>query len=262
MSRGCLAAVLGGTEEQVANQGDAHRKRGEKNVLHQGGALFEPLARRIAFIFLPGHDRVDVFQKINATLVALPAMALFVFARRTFVAQRGMASRAKPRDVASFGAAFWALHQSILQADAPRGGTESSRCAHSVNPGTTGRARCHRRIRRDEGLRVFGVRRLAAAVFGRSLLRPFRSVVQCTAYADATLAIVIGAPPGKPGRQPAAASRRIPHRLCLSCDRAGGNYQLVRKRMLGERPMGFVAFPPQALRDASAGRAGAVCSLA
>ncbi len=80
--------------------------------------------------------------------------------------------------------------------------------------------------RRDAGatkterrLRRCGVRRLAAAVFGRSSLRPIRDLPTCVQHAPATAVCLdwldLAARPGKPGRHTAAASLRTPHELCF-----------------------------------------------
>ncbi len=60
-----------------------------------------------------------------------------------------------------------------------------------------------------------GVRRLAAAVFGRGLPRPIRGERKRAECAQARFGsdewVKVAARPGKPGRQTAAASRRTPH---------------------------------------------------
>ncbi|HXX19074.1 MAG TPA: hypothetical protein VEJ46_06695 [Candidatus Acidoferrum sp.] len=69
---------------------------------------------RVGFDLFRRDDRADIFQKIDAAFLAGAALPLLVLARRTRVAQRGMAARAKPRNIARFSLAFRALHLPIL----------------------------------------------------------------------------------------------------------------------------------------------------
>ena len=64
--------------------------------------------------FFAGDDFGDEFQEIDAALLALAALPLFMLAGRALVAKRVVAARAESRNVASFRAAFRAFHGSIL----------------------------------------------------------------------------------------------------------------------------------------------------
>ena len=97
--------------------------------------------RQIGFAFLDGDHRRNIFQEINAALFAFAALALFVFARGAFKAQRGMAARTESRNVASLGAAFGAFHHSILTGSSTRARAAQDGCAHVVNTGRMGRCR-------------------------------------------------------------------------------------------------------------------------
>src|SRR5262249_39688649 len=79
-------------------------------------------------------------EKIDAALFARAALTLFVFARRTFVAQGGMASRAESRHVARFAAAFRALHVFIVSPPGVSCRGSPRACAHMVNSEDTKRA--------------------------------------------------------------------------------------------------------------------------
>jgi hypothetical protein len=62
-------------------------------------------------LFLLGSDNSTyVLQKINATSFARTSVGLLMMAGRALKAQRGMASRTEPRNVACFGTALRALH--------------------------------------------------------------------------------------------------------------------------------------------------------
>jgi len=129
-------------EEKVAYQRNAHVEGHHQDIRDQIRAFLDAIVKDVCFAFLGADDRGDIFQEIHAALFARPAMPLLVLARRTFVAQRHMASRAEPRDVARFAAAFRALHRLILRATGRGGGRACGACAHPVN---TGRA-----VRRGE----------------------------------------------------------------------------------------------------------------
>ena len=70
-----------------------------------------------ASFFLAATTALMILQEIDAALFAGASVPLLVMARGALVAQRGVAARAKPGDVASLGAAFRAVHSSILRSD-------------------------------------------------------------------------------------------------------------------------------------------------
>ena len=67
---------------------------------------------QLRLIFFGPHHRDDIFQEIHAAFFAIAALQLLVFSRRTLIAQRRMAARAKARNSLT-----WVLHfgQSIAQ---------------------------------------------------------------------------------------------------------------------------------------------------
>ncbi len=68
----------------------------------------------VGFRLLGCHDGRDVFEEVDAALLAGAAMALFVLAGRALIPQRSMASLAKTSDIASVATAFRTLHSTIL----------------------------------------------------------------------------------------------------------------------------------------------------
>jgi hypothetical protein len=69
-------------------------------MLNHVGALFDTIVNLIGLRFLTRHNRTDIFHKIHATLFTRAAFALFVFASGTFKTERGVAARAKSRNLA------------------------------------------------------------------------------------------------------------------------------------------------------------------
>jgi hypothetical protein len=108
-------ALFARADQEVSDQWNSQREWHEQEILHQARALFQTFVRRVRFVFFRRKHRVDVFQEINAAFFALAAVPLLMLARRTLVAQRGVAPRAEPRDVASFRIALGALHEGILR---------------------------------------------------------------------------------------------------------------------------------------------------
>jgi hypothetical protein len=78
----------------------------QENLLDDAGAPLDAIVNLIRLDSFCGHNRADVFHKIDATLFAGAAFALFVLASRAFVAQRSVATRAESRDVAGIRAAL------------------------------------------------------------------------------------------------------------------------------------------------------------
>jgi hypothetical protein len=88
---------------------------------------FDTVVNGVCFGALRSHNSGEELHEIDSALFACAAMALLVAAGRTRIAKGGMAPRAEARDVASFGAAFRALHLTILQKLRPCDGTQLSR---------------------------------------------------------------------------------------------------------------------------------------
>jgi hypothetical protein len=130
---GLYVAVFSISEKQVANQGNAQREGNEQKIFHEARALFQPIVSRVGFDLLARDDRIDVFQEIDAALLALTALPLLMLAGRTFIAQRRVAARAESRDIAGFGAAFRALHTPMLPGTGPERAADEVSCIHTVN---------------------------------------------------------------------------------------------------------------------------------
>jgi len=131
-------AVFSISEKQAANQGNAQREGYKEKILHQARALLQPVVSRVGLDLLACDDRIDVFQEINSALLALAALPLLMFTRRTFVTQRGVAARAESRNIACFGAAFRAFHMPILPGTAGVRAPDQDWCIHTVNTGYAG----------------------------------------------------------------------------------------------------------------------------
>jgi hypothetical protein len=68
----------------------------------------------VRFRLFLSHDGADILQEIDATLLTVAPVPLFVAAGRALVAQRGMAPRAESRDIPRLASAFGAFHNAIL----------------------------------------------------------------------------------------------------------------------------------------------------
>jgi hypothetical protein len=63
-------------------------------------------------------------------------MALLVMTRGAFIPKRSVASRTKPRNIASLAAAFWTLHKAILEAKGYGGWMAGYKSSEFVNLST------------------------------------------------------------------------------------------------------------------------------
>ena len=102
-----LAATRG---EKLAKQGDSESEGNPEDIFHERRALFDAIMNGVGFILFCREDSGDVFEEINATFFAGPAVALFVMARRTLEPQRIVAALAKTRDIAHIRPTFRALN--------------------------------------------------------------------------------------------------------------------------------------------------------
>ncbi len=92
--------------DDVLDQREAAGDGQQENLFDDAGAPLDAIVNLIRLDSFCGHNRADVLHKINATLLAGAAFALFVLASRAFVTQRSVATRAKSRDVASIRPTF------------------------------------------------------------------------------------------------------------------------------------------------------------
>jgi len=99
--------------EKKSNQGKAAGNGQQENLFDDGGPALDAVVNLVCLSFLSGDNRADVFQKVDPAFFARAAFALFVLAGRAFVPQRGMATRAEPRDLASVRAAFKAFDHAL-----------------------------------------------------------------------------------------------------------------------------------------------------
>jgi hypothetical protein len=98
---------------KIFNQGKAAGNGQQENLFDDGGAALDAVVNLVRLGFLSGNNRADVFQKIDSAFLARAAFALFVLAGRAFESQRGMATRAEPRDLASVRATFKTLNHAL-----------------------------------------------------------------------------------------------------------------------------------------------------
>jgi hypothetical protein len=161
-------------------------------------------------------------------------MPLLVLARRAFVAQRHMASRAEACDVARLAAAFRAFHKLSLRAPASGCGRAYRACAHPVNTGCAVRRRegafehvvsamwsagacsrfrfagaCHGGLARRIGPAQSGAKLVAAG--RRRSARCSKPRIETRGAAQSSPALRVAARPSKLERQTVAARRRTPH---------------------------------------------------
>jgi len=127
-----LGAVFS-PEEEIADQGNAEIERGQQYILHQIGLPLDAFVLGVQLGLFCRNHRGDVLQEVDAALIAIAAVPLFVLAGRAFIAQRRMAPRAEPRDVAGFAAAFRALHRVILPGRGALRAITQGACTHFVN---------------------------------------------------------------------------------------------------------------------------------
>jgi hypothetical protein len=92
--------------DDVLNQREPPSDGQQENLLDDAGAPLDAIVNLIRLDPFCGHNRADVLHKIDSTLFAGAAFALFVLASRAFVAQRSVATRAESRDVAGIRAAL------------------------------------------------------------------------------------------------------------------------------------------------------------
>jgi hypothetical protein len=93
-------------DAKIFNQGKAAGNGQQENLFDDGGAAIDAVVNLVCLGFLSSNNRADVFQEVDSAFLARAAFALFVLAGGAFVPQRGMATRAEPRDLASVRAAF------------------------------------------------------------------------------------------------------------------------------------------------------------
>jgi hypothetical protein len=98
---------------KILNQGKAAGNGQQESLFDDGGAALDAVVNLVCLGFLSGNNRADVFQKVDSAFLARAAFALFVLAGRAFESQRGMATRAEPRDLASVRAAFKAFDHTL-----------------------------------------------------------------------------------------------------------------------------------------------------
>ena len=79
------------------NQGNAAGDRQKENLLDDNGATIDTVVNLICFDSFRGDHGGDVLYKIDAAFFARTAFALFVFASRALVAQRGVTTLAEAR---------------------------------------------------------------------------------------------------------------------------------------------------------------------
>ena len=99
--------------DDVLNQREPAGDGQQENLFDDAGAPLDAIVNLVRLDSFCGHNRADVLHKINTTLFAGAAFALFVLASRAFEAQRSMATRTESRDVASIRATFEAFHRAL-----------------------------------------------------------------------------------------------------------------------------------------------------
>jgi hypothetical protein len=92
--------------DDVLNQREPPSDGQQENLFDDAGAPLDAIVNLVRLDSFCGHNRADVLHKIDSTLFAGAAFALFVLASRAFVAQRSVATRAESRDVAGIRAAL------------------------------------------------------------------------------------------------------------------------------------------------------------
>jgi hypothetical protein len=107
---GSGAALAPGTENQTLEEGNAQGERSHQKILEEVRTALELLVKNVGFRLLGRHDRANVLQEIDAALLALAALPLFMAAGRALISQRRVALWAESRNVARLRAAFWTFH--------------------------------------------------------------------------------------------------------------------------------------------------------
>ncbi len=120
------------TREQIAYQGNAHVEGYQQKILQQARTPLQLFVNQLRLIFFAPHHRDNKFQKIHAAFFTFAALPLFVLARRTHIAQRGMAALAKTRNLAHLAIAFRTVHSSILRIAQRPGASRPFWCVHTV----------------------------------------------------------------------------------------------------------------------------------
>jgi hypothetical protein len=92
--------------EEILYQRKAPGNGQQENLFDNTGAAFDSVVNLVRLDLLRSHNRSNVLRKIDATLFASAALALFVFAGRTFEPQRGVATSTKSRNLARVDAAL------------------------------------------------------------------------------------------------------------------------------------------------------------
>jgi hypothetical protein len=82
-------------------------------LFDNAGAAFDSVVNLVRLDLLRSHNRSNILRKIDATLFASAAPALFVFASWTFEPQGGMATRTKSRNLARVDAALRTLDHAL-----------------------------------------------------------------------------------------------------------------------------------------------------
>jgi hypothetical protein len=98
---------------KILNQGKAAGNGQQESLFDDGCPAVDAVVNLVCLGFLSGNNRADVFQKVDSAFLARAAFALFVLAGRAFESQRGMATRAEPRDLASVRATFKTLNHAL-----------------------------------------------------------------------------------------------------------------------------------------------------
>lgn len=96
----------------MADQGETAGDRRKQEMFEKRGALSRTFMRGFRLGLLRKDSRTGVFQKVDAALITLPPVWLFVVTGRTLERQRRVTPRAEASAVGSIGGTLRALHNS------------------------------------------------------------------------------------------------------------------------------------------------------